>query len=258
MKSIEIKNFSKVYKKSIKAVDNLSLDIPRGCFFGLLGPNGAGKTTTVNFVAGLIRRSSGELFIQEETITDSSYMYKGKIGFVLDRPLYIEKFTAKEYLSFAGQMYGLDSSASNRRSDELLEFMDLGEKHNELIETYSAGMKKKVSLSAALIHNPEILILDEPFEGIDPVSSKKIREVLLDLVKKGKTIVLTSHILEIVEKLCDEVAIMNKGKLIFQNRIENIQTYIKEGKEQTHYQGLEELFYHLVSQNDLPSTLSWL
>jgi len=255
---IEIDGFTKVYKKKVKAVDELTLNIPQGSFFGLLGPNGAGKTTTVNYIAGLIRPTSGKLKIFNEEITENSYLHKAKMGFVLEQPLYIEKFTGYEYINFAGQMYGLDKKKSKSRSEELLNFMGLYEKRDETIESYSAGMKKKISLSAALIHNPSILILDEPFEGIDPVSSVNIREILVQMVHNNVTIILTSHVLDIVEKLCDEFAIIDKGKLVFQGRIADIHNTGKTQDGNENYKNLEDLFCTLVGKPAEKNTLSWL
>ena len=195
---ISIKDFRKEYKKTV-AVNNLNLKIKRGSFFGFIGPNGAGKSTTVNFIAGLVKKDKGELRFDGQIITESSYKYKGRIGFVLEKPMYLEKLTGKEFLHFTGQMQKIDLPTVKQRTDELLAFMELIEKQDELIEKYSAGMKKKISLAAAMIHDPDILILDEPFEGIDPVSVNKIKENLKLMVKNGKTILLTSHVLEIVE-----------------------------------------------------------
>ncbi len=257
MYAIEIKGFTKIYKNKVKAVDNLDLNVPMGSFFGFVGPNGAGKSTTVNFIAGLIRKTNGALKIMGEEIVEDNYEYKRKIGFVLEKPFYIDRLTAKEYLHFAGRMLGLDKNTTEERTEELIEFFDLPA-DKKLIEKFSAGMKKKVSLAAALIHDPEILILDEPFEGIDAVSSETIRSMLTKMVEKGKTIFLTSHILEIVEKLCSEVAIIDKGKVIFQSPIEDIRERFKDDDLKKRYSSLEQLFLSLVSGSEKKDTLSWL
>jgi len=254
---IEINNFSKNYKKTT-AVKNLSLKIKKGSFFGFIGPNGAGKTTTVNFIAGLLKRDAGELKVDGEIITDSSYKYKGKIGFILEKPLYIEKLTGREYLYFTGQMQNVDLKTVKQRTDELLDFLELTEKKDKLIETYSIGMKRKISIAAALIHNPKILILDEPFEGIDPISVKKIKENLKLMVKKGKTIFLTSHVLEIVESLCTDIAIINKGEIVYNGTINDLYERFKLSGSQDEKLNLEEIFMKLVAQDEQKSQLSWI
>jgi len=258
MNVIEIREFKKIYKKGIIAVDNLSIKVKMGTFFGFIGPNGAGKTTTVNFMAGLLKQDRGELFLFGERIKYDSYEYKRRIGFVLEKPLYFEKLTGEEYLYFTGKMQDIDKKIIVSRSDELLNFFELSDNKDRLIETYSSGMKKKISLAAALIHDPDILILDEPFEGIDAVSSRVISENLKLMVKRKKTIFLTSHILEIVEKLCDEVAIINKGKLVFQSSIEFIREKVAGERTKKAFSALEELFQTLIIPDKRRKTLSWL
>lgn len=257
MNVIEIEHFTKIYKRSIVAVDDLTMNIREGSFFGFIGPNGAGKTTTVNYLSGLLKKTKGELYLFSEFIREHSYEYKRKIGFVLEIPLYFEKLTGEEYLQFVGQMYGMGKRIVISRTKELFEFLELSEKKNYLIDTYSAGMKKKISLAAGMIHDPELLILDEPFKGIDPVSSKIIRDNLKLMVKKGKTIFMTSHILEIVERLCDEFAIIDKGKLIFQGSTESIRKKFEDYKD-SKSSGLEDLFRHLVTPDNDKHILSWL
>lgn len=257
MNVIEINHYTKIYKRKIVAVDDLTMNVREGSFFGFIGPNGAGKTTTVNYLAGLLKKNKGELHFFGDHITDDSYEYKRKIGFVLEMPLYFKKLKGEEYLHFVGQMYDLEKRIVVSRTKELFELLELSEKKDELIETYSAGMKKKISLAAAIIHDPELLVLDEPFEGIDPVSSKIIRDNLKLMVKNGKTIFLTSHILEIVEKLCNEIAIINKGKLIFQDSTVSIRGKMKSDKNGK-FLGLEDLFHRLVVPDNNKHILSWL
>ena len=258
MNIVEIVDFTKTYKKKMIAVNNLTLRVKQGSFFGFVGPNGAGKTTTVHFIASLLKQSRGELLLFGDKITDDSFEHKRRMGFVLEKPLYIEKLTGQEYLHFVGQMYDLDKNTTEIRTTELLDILELTEKKNVYIETYSAGMKKKISLAAAMIHDPDLLILDEPFEGVDPVSSRIIRENLKLMVKKGKTIFLTSHILEVVEKLCDEIAIINKGRLIFQDSTKSIREKFKNKTGGETYAGLEDLFHHLVMSGKEKEKLSWL
>jgi ABC-2 type transport system ATP-binding protein len=256
MNAIEITDFTKLYK-SQKAVDGLSMNVPEKAFFGLLGPNGAGKTTIVNFLAGLIRRDRGTLHILGQEIRDDSYEYKRKTGFVLEIPTYIEKLTGEEYLKFTAGMRGLGKKIADARSEELFVFLGLSDSKNKLIENYSQGMKKKILLAAAIIHDPELLVLDEPFEGIDPISAKLIRDNLKLMISKGKTILLTSHNLDIVEKLCTEVAIVNMGALVFQGSTSSIREKFEQGKGRESG-ALEELFLKLTYDGRQVEKLSWL
>jgi len=243
------------------AVDNVSLGVEQGIVFGFLGPNGAGKSTTINIIARMIRKDSGKVIFDGKEIQDGDYKYKRYIGFVLERPTYFDKLSVKEYLEFAGSMYDIEKEEVKRRTAELIEFFDLTEKQNEWIEKYSAGMKKKVSLAAAIIHRPKLLILDEPLEGIDPVSAKRIKDNLKLMAQNGTTVFITSHVLDTVEKLCDEVAIINKGKIVFQSKTQDIRTKIKDEITNETYQSLEEIFIDAVAEENgtkAKDKLSWL
>ena len=257
MNAIETDHLTKIYKKKIRALDDCSLAIPESCIFGLIGPNGAGKSTMMNIWAGILNRSGGGFSILGETIHIGDFEYKRQIGFVLEKPHYIEKLTVEEYLNFCGAMYEIDTETVKSRTDELLDFFDLEEKASVLIENCSTGMKKKVSLAAVLIHRPRLLILDEPFEGIDPVSVKQIKDNLRLMSERGITIVLSSHNLDTVERLCDEVAIINKGRIIYQEKTDQI----REKAESHEYDSLEELFVDLISEHERDGKserLSWL
>ncbi|MGB9765634.1 MAG: ABC transporter ATP-binding protein [Candidatus Saccharicenans sp.] len=253
MNALELIDLRKEFKETI-AIDNLNLKIRKGIFFGFLGPNGAGKTTTIMIIAGLLKPTSGMVRILGLDIEKDEFEYKRHIGIVLDRPLYFEKLTGKEYLSFVGIMYRLEKQLVKNRTEELLSYLEIEEKKDDLIESYSAGMKKKISLGAAIIHNPDLLILDEPFEGIDPISAKSITNALKSMVCKGTTVFMTSHNLELVEKLCDEVAIINKGKLIFQSSVEKFREEIKKGGQSN----LENLYIELLAGENEKRSLSWL
>lgn len=262
MNAIEINNLTKIYKKSICAVDNLSLTIPSSTIFGIAGPNGAGKSTVMNILAGVIHKTEGTFTILGEKIKKGDYEYKREVGFVLEKPHYIEKLSVHDYLNFCGTMYELPSNEIEKRVSELLHFFDLHEKQGEQIEFCSKGMKKKVSLAAAMIHHPKLLILDEPLEGIDPTSAKQIKDTLWMMAKKGLTVMLSSHNLDTVEKFCDEVAIIHKGKLVLQTKTEEIREKIKDDKTKERYQSLEEIFLDVVSEShskhEATSRLSWL
>ncbi len=255
--AVEISGFSKRYGHDVFAVDHIDLKVKKGSFFGFVGTNGAGKTTTVHYIAGLIRKTEGNLTIFEEKITKSNYKYKRNIGFILEKPFYLERLTAKEYINYMGQMYGLEKELVYNRTDELMAFMNIEDDKKEIKE-FSAGMKKKVSFAAALIHDPKLLVLDEPFEGIDAVSSNQIKENLIVMVEKGRTIIVTSHVLDLVEKICDEVAIINKGKIVFQGRMDSIKDVLKQRGKTGENEGLEELFLSLVSEPRKKDKLSWL
>ncbi len=257
MNAIEISGFMKRYRGDKIAVQNLNLNVPQGSFFGFVGPNGAGKTTTVNYIAGLIRKSSGTLKLFGETIKEGAFEHKRRIGLVLEKPLYLDRLTGQEYLQLVGQLYGLGRNMTTDRTDELLALLDINDSRNKQIRFYSAGMKKKISLAGALIHDPDLLILDEPFEGIDAVSSKTIRNILEKMTHKGRTIFMTSHMLSVVEKLCGEVAIINKGIIVFVSPSSKIRETFKDDKMTERYRDLEDLFISIVGdkENDM---LSWL
>lgn len=249
MSAIEIKELKKSYYKRLMAIEDLTLAIPLSSVFGILGPNGAGKSTLMNILAGVVKRTAGRIEIMGNQIENGDYEYKRKVGFVLEKAHYLEKLTIKEYLHFAGAMYEIDHEEVIKRTDELITFFDLKEKENVWIEKYSKGMKKKVSLAAAMIHQPELYILDEPLEGVDPTSAKEIKDSFKQIAQKGATVVISSHNLDTVEKFCDEVAIINKGKLVFQSKTNEIHKKIKDELNQETYQSLEEIFVDVISEN---------
>ena len=205
--ALQVEKLSKHYRKgAVKALDLLSLDVKRGRMFGVVGQNGAGKTTLIYIIAGLIRQTKGRFFIFDGEVEQTDYHYRRRIGFVLERPMYFNKLTVKEYLEFVAGMYDIPKQETRLKIEELIEFFDLRQMADRYIETYSKGMKQKVSLAAAIIHEPDLLILDEPFDGIDFASAEEIKNLLLQMNAKGITSVITSHILELVESLCDECA----------------------------------------------------
>ncbi len=234
-----------------KAVDGINLQVERGTFFGFLGPNGAGKTTTINILTGLTDSISGGAEVLGWDTAQNPVEIKKRIGVVPEEFMLFEKLTAPEYLSFTGNMYGMNRDEIKSRSIELLETLALDEHRNKLIAEFSHGMKKKLSLASALIHRPELLILDEPFEGIDPVSSRTIKRILENLVKRDVTVFLTSHILEIIEKLCVEVAVIHKGKIAVCDSLENLSS--RNGGPDD---GLENIFMNLAGERE--TRISWL
>jgi ABC-2 type transport system ATP-binding protein len=230
------------------AVDDLSLSLPRGAFVGLLGRNGAGKSTTLKMLTGLVRPTSGRVRILGLDIEDEPLAVKRRFGVMPEDMALLEMLTGLQYLRFVGRMYGLAEDVIDARSAELFEKLDLTPGPKTVIADYSFGMKKKVALSAALLHGPEVLFLDEPFEGIDPVTSRTIKDILLGLSRRGTTLVLTSHILEIVERLCPTIAILEKGKLLGFGTLDDL----KKGGP-----SLEHAFVEIVG-GARAGELSWL
>jgi len=245
---IETFNLVKIYGGA-PVVDGLSLRIERGTFHGFLGPNGAGKSTTIKMLTGIIASDSGSARIFGQDLQRCGNAIKKRIGVVPEELCLFENLTAAEYLTFVGRMYGLRREVAVSRALELLQWVGLQNTGETLVLEYSHGMRKKLALCAAIIHDPELLFLDEPFEGIDAVASRTIREVLDQLCKRGATIFLTSHILEVVERLCSHVSIIDKGKLLWQGEL-------------TAFAGptrLDDAFLRLVSDAEQsPRRLSWL
>lgn len=231
---------------AVKAVD---LHVPRGAFYGFLGPNGAGKSTTIKMLTGLLAPSAGSASILGYDLQSDALAIKKRMGVVPEDLCLFENLTAREYLTFIGRMYQMDKKVVADRCDELLRLLGLEEDEDKMVIEYSHGMKKKVSLAAALIHDPDLLFLDEPFEGIDPIASGTIRKVLERFTRRESTVFLTSHILEVVEKLCTHVGIIAKGQLVAQGAFAEL---APDGS-------LERVFRDAVGQpTDQESALSWL
>ena len=206
------------------AVDNLTLTVPEGAFYGFLGPNGAGKSTTINILTGLLAPHGGRALVLGRDVVGDPLEVKRRIGVVPDGLHLFERLTGDEHLRLCGRLYGLTAAETTRRSRDLLEAMDLGDHARKLVAGYSHGMRKKLALACALIHNPRLLFLDEPFEGVDAVAAQGLRELLARLVRGGHTTVfLTSHVLEIVERLCSHVGIIAAGRLVVDGRLEDLQ-----------------------------------
>jgi len=230
------------------AVDNLNLSVQRGSFFGFLGPNGAGKSTTIKMLTGLLAPTSGRIHVLGRDLATEPLEVKRRIGVVPEDLNLFERLTGAEMLSFTGRMYGLQKAEIAERSPELLDLMELTSEPKKLIVEYSHGMKKKLSLACALIHRPEILFLDEPFEGIDAIASRTLKDLLSRLTARGLTVFLTSHVLEIVERLCSDIAIISQGKLLAAGSLNELRKGIQvEGDgQQTGPISLEEYFIHIV------------
>ena len=238
------------------AVEGLDLEVPSGTFFGFLAPNGAGKSTTIKMLTGLLPRSAGDMRLLGLDPATDALAIKRSIGVIPEDPILYDRLSGAEYLTFVGRMYGVDEKDLVRRREELLELMGLQEHRHKLVVDYSHGMQKKLALAAALIHGPRLLFLDEPFEGIDAVSSRMIKNLLARLVEGGMTIFLTSHILEVVEKLCTHVAIIERGRLVSQGALDDLRRG-SDGSAEA--RSLEEIFLGLVEgQETTAGELSWL
>ncbi|MBI5086729.1 MAG: ABC transporter ATP-binding protein [Acidobacteria bacterium] len=247
--AIEVRELRKVYGDK-PAVDGLNLRVERGCFFGFLGPNGAGKTTTIRMLMGLAPPTSGEIEILGRRMPEEAISIKARIGLVPDDTLLFDHLTGGEFVEFVGRMYGLGRPRSRARTAELMQLFELDGAGRKLIGEYSKGMRKRVAMAAALIHRPDIYLLDEPFEGVDAVGARLMKDILLDQVRQGATIFLTSHVLEVVERLCDRVAIINQGRLVVDGALESL----RAGSET-----LEDIFVRVVGGPAHTSeSLDWL
>lgn len=251
--SIQIENLSKWFGNRC-AIDNLSLQIHEGEFFGFLGPNGAGKSTTIRMLCGLLRPDSGNAMVAGCSILTQTLELKRVIGALPEEPALYERLTGFEYLRFAGQMYGLERKEAQERASDLLGLMELTDERNKLIVDYSMGMKKKIALASALIHSPRVMFLDEPFNGIDPISVRSIRNVLRHLSERGTTIFISSHVMEVIERLCSRVAIINQGKLVGVGTLSELRNLSNVSSDTS----LEDVFLKMVDANVDSETLSWL
>jgi ABC-2 type transport system ATP-binding protein len=246
--ALSVRNLRKVYGTKA-AVDGLDLDVPRGCFFGFLGPNGAGKTTTIRMLMGLAPPTSGSIELLGLPMPDHELEVKRKIGLVPDESLLFDHLTGLEFTEFVGRMYGLERPIARDRARELLELFELDGEPRKLIGDYSKGMRKRVAMAAALIHRPELFLLDEPFEGVDAVGARLMKEILLEQVRHGATVFLTSHVLEVVERLCDRVAIIHDGKMVLAGTMADL----RHGSET-----LEDVFVRVVGADHPAEILDWL
>ena len=229
------------------AVEGVSLSVAPGQFFGFLGPNGAGKSTTIKMLTGLLAPSSGSIEILGLDAIAHAQEVKRQIGVVPEGLALFGRLTAAEYLRFVGRMYGLSAALTSERAAELLDFMDLADDPKKLITDFSNGMQKKLALAAAVIHGPKILFLDEPFEGVDAIAAGTLKAMLQGMIARGATIFLTSHVLEIVERLCTHIAIIDKGHLIASGSLEELRAGVEasttgNGERLT----LEQIFISIV------------
>jgi len=246
--AIEIHDLRKQYGNKA-AVDGLSLTVPRGTFFGFLGPNGAGKSTTIRMLTGLIPPTTGSIRLLGMAMPGEEIEIKKRIGLVPDESLLFDRLTGLEFLEFVGRMYGLARPVAKERSGELLELFELSDQPRKLIAEFSKGMRKRVAMAASLIHRPKLFLMDEPFEGVDAVGARLMKDILLDQVRQGATIFLTSHVLEVVERLCDRVAIIHAGKIVREGPMHEL----RSGSDT-----LEDVFVRVVGAEREFEKLDWL
>jgi ABC-2 type transport system ATP-binding protein len=248
---------------ALTAVENVDLVVEAGQFFGFLGPNGAGKSTTIKMLTGLLAPTAGTIQILGTDLIANPVEVKKLIGVVPEGMALVGRLTGPEYLNFVGRMYGLSRETAAQRATELLEFMQLASDPKKLVADYSHGMQKKLALAAAVIHAPKVLFLDEPFEGVDAIAAGTLKAMLQGMIARGATIFLTSHVLEIVERLCSHVAIINRGQLMAQGSLEQLRSGVEaqmhEGSAGGEKLTLEEIFLRVVGgTREANQELSWL
>lgn len=247
--AVAVRDLRKVYGDKA-AVDGINLVVPRGCFFGFLGPNGAGKTTTIRMLMGLAPPTSGSIELLGLPMPEKDVEIKAKIGLVPDETLLFDHLTGPEFVEFVGRMYKLPRPVARERAQELMQLFELDGATRKLIGEYSKGMRKRVAMAAALIHRPQLFLMDEPFEGVDAVGARLMKEILIDQVRQGATIFLTSHVLEVVERLCERVAIIHNGRIA----VDGVISELRSGTE-----SLEDIFVRVVGGRDaIGESPDWL
>jgi ABC-2 type transport system ATP-binding protein len=240
---IEIANLTKRYG-SFTAVDALNLVVPKGELFGFLGPNGAGKTTTMRMVAGILRPTAGTIRICGIDIDQDPIGAKSRLGFIPDRPFIYEKLTGIEFLRFVAGLYAQEGQAIERRAAELLEVFDLTEWRDELVESYSHGMRQKLIISSAFVHRPEVIVVDEPMVGLDPKAARTLKDLFREYTRRGHTIMMSTHTLEVAQTMCDRIAIIQRGHIRAAGTMDELRSNAERGDE-----GLEEIFLKLTGDN---------
>ena len=245
--AVSIRGFVKTFGKKV-AVDNLSLSIPAGSFYGLVGPNGAGKTTTIKMLTGLLMPDSGSASIFGNDVWSDVNSAKRAIGLMPQADEIFKTITGLQLLTYAGMLRDMSRAESVKRANDLLSAFDLTEAANTIVSDYSTGMTKKICLATAMIHSPRVLVLDEPFEAVDPVSSANLKDILAEYVSTGGTVIISSHVMELVEKMCSHVAIINEGHVAAAGTLAEV----AQGKD------LEDRFMELVGGRHAAARIDWL
>lgn len=249
---IELINLTKRYG-NITAVSEIDLTIPDGQFFGFLGPNGAGKTTTIKTIVGLLKPTSGNVKVGGIDVQEDPIAAKRLVGFIPDKPFVYEKLTGREFLQFTAGLYEVDGSKVESRIDQLLEMFELGDWKNELIESYSHGMRQKIVMSSALIHQPKVIVVDEPMVGLDPKGARQVKKIFKELCANGTTIFMSTHTLEIAEQMCDHIAIIQKGSIIARGSISELRVIARTGLTK-----LEDIFLELTGGQEMKEVIEFL
>jgi ABC-2 type transport system ATP-binding protein len=239
---IELRSLTKRYG-SFTAVNGVDLDVPRGELFGFLGPNGAGKTTTLRMIAGILRPSSGTIRIAGIDLASHPTEAKQRLGFIPDRPFIYEKLTGVEFLRFVAGLYGQSGEDTERRGRELLALFDLEEWKDELVESYSHGMRQKLIISSAFVHKPEVIVVDEPMVGLDPKAAKTLKDLFREYTRRGNTIMMSTHTLEVAQSMCDRIAIIQRGVIRACGTMDDLRASAESGVT-----GLEEIFLRLTGE----------
>jgi ABC-2 type transport system ATP-binding protein len=238
---------------SFTAVNGIDLAVPRGRIFGFLGPNGAGKTTTIRMMAGVLLPTSGRILIGEDDLAREPERAKARIGYIPDRPYLYEKLSGMEFLRFVAGLWGMDGKAVEERARRFLDLFNLSQWQEELIESYSHGMRQKLLITSALLHQPELIVVDEPMVGLDPRSARILKDLFRTYVGNGGTVFLSSHTLEVVEVLCDVLAIIHEGSIIARGTMEELRTQADSGEAH-----LEEIFLKVTRADDQVDVLAEL
>ena len=239
---------------SLTAVEDLNLKVEKGELFGFLGPNGAGKTTTIRMFVGLLRPTAGTVNVAGHDVQQEPLAVKRSVGYLAQTPLLYEKLTGREFLRFIGGIYNLSDDVLEARTEQLLALMDLSDRADHLIESYSGGMRHKIGLCGALLHEPPVLLLDEPLTGMDPYGARRIKDLLRDLCQRGNTVFLSTHVLEVAERVCDRVAMLDQGRLIAVGTMEALRAQAQSKAETT----LEDLFLKLTGGETTAEMVSML
>ncbi|HEY7682552.1 MAG TPA: ABC transporter ATP-binding protein [Gemmatimonadales bacterium] len=237
---IRLTNLTKRYGK-FTAVDGISLEVHRGELFGFLGPNGAGKTTTMRMIAGILQPTSGTIRIAGDDVAEDPIRAKSRLGFIPDRPFVYDKLTGAEFLRFVAALYGQEGETVDRRMEELLDLFELTPWKDELVESYSHGMRQKLIISSALLHRPEVIVVDEPMVGLDPKGQKFLKDLFRAFVDRGGTVLMSTHSLDTAEEMCDRIGIIAAGKILASGTMAEIRQQFQAGD-----QNLEDLFLKLT------------
>ncbi|HSG82315.1 MAG TPA: ABC transporter ATP-binding protein [Gemmatimonadota bacterium] len=249
---IQLKSLTKKYGDFV-ALKGVDLTVPRGMLYGLLGPNGAGKTTALRIIAGILQPTSGNVFVGGFDVQTEPERAKSKLGFIPDRPFIYEKLTGAEFLRFVAGLYGQNGADLDRRIDELLSVWELTDWRDELLEAYSHGMRQKLIISSALIHRPDVIVVDEPLVGLDPKAARLLKDIFRGFVDRGGTILMSTHTLEVAEALCDRIAIIQAGAIRTEGTMDDLRREAQSGDV-----GLEEIFLKLTGGHEVQALLEVL